>query len=109
MTGGRLLLMTRKGFILAFSPLKIMVSFSTGFQRKGGGIYPIVKIEHCRKIKVFQMSTSYGCTSPARKSVAMQKRSIILSKPKMEAVHRHPCPVGPYLNLHLFAVVGSGG
>lgn len=106
---GSLLQNTRGGFIRAFSTLRLMVSFSTGFQRSGEGTYPMVKIECCRKIRGFQVSTSYGCDSPARKSVAMQKHGIILCKPKMQAVHHHPCPVGPYLNFQLFVIVGSGG
>lgn len=62
----------------------------------------MVKIEHCGKIRVFQMSTSYGCNSPAGNSVAMQKHGIILCKLKMQAARHHLCPVGPYLNLHSF-------
>lgn len=42
----------------------------------------MVKTDCNKKIKANQMSRSYGCDCPARKSVAMQKHDIILCKPK---------------------------
>lgn len=91
---------------MTLSPFSIMVFFSTGFERRG---VHAVKIDHSRKIKVFQISTSEGCDSPVGKSIAGQKHGIILCKPKMQAVHHPPHPLGPYLNLLLFMIVGSGG
>lgn len=84
----------------------MMVFFSTGFGRRGEHI---VKIDHCGKIKGFQRSTSEGCDPPVGKSIAVQEHGIILCKPKMQAVHHPPHPLGPYLNLLLFKIVGSGG
>lgn len=80
-----------------------MVFFSTGFERRGEHA---VKIDHSRKIKVFQISTSEGCDSPVGKSIAVQKHGIILCKPKMQAVHHPPHPLGPLLK---FAFVHDCG
>lgn len=88
---------------MTLSPFRIMVFFSTGFERRGEHA---VKIDHSRKIKVFQISTSEGCDSPVGKSIAVQKHGIILCKPKMQAVHHPPHPLGPLLK---FAFVRDCG
>lgn len=104
---GKLLLKTRRGFIGAFSPLEIMVPFSTGFQGRGKETLPMVKIERGKKIKVFQMSMFYGCDSAAGKSAAMQNYGTMLCQPKMQAAHHHLCPVGPCWSSHLCSWGGA--
>lgn len=59
LTVGRLPLKARRGFSWPFSPLRIMVFFSMGFERRGEHTL-IVKTDHCSKVKRFQISTSEG-------------------------------------------------